>query len=316
MKRLIKTLLRESLINEIRVINPNYSYHKGKFTSMENEPPLHDNETIRVYHGFHRYEDAIMAAKFGFSGEEKARRIYSYESNNNPNGLFITLDYQTAKKFTYPSGDRGIIVIMELSVKVSDLEAPVWPSGSYTVQGQMAQYWKDSEDRRINGTLKARDEASLSKIPFISGSDRPEVAAALIGNERQALFVGNINPNMIKAVFFGESGKHGYIPKTMERISRQEFLNKFKSHVPDKNSDGRITDRGEQYHKKNDMLFKPNDDFNMEIFNKEAVENEWDDIGIEMLKKLKSYRYLENLFWPKQIKQINDLLANYEQENN
>jgi hypothetical protein len=315
MKNLIKQLLRESLINEIRIINPKYVYNKGKFTSMENEPPLYDNETIRVYHGFNRYEDAIMAVKFGFSGEEKARRIYSYESNNNPNGLFVTLDYDTAKKFTYPSGDRGIIVIMELSVKVADLEAPVWPGGSYTIQGQMSQYWKDAEDRKINGTLKARDEASNSEISFVRDSDRPEVAAALIGNENQALFVGNINPNMIKAVFFGESGRHGYTPKTLERISIKEFLDKFESHEPEKNYDGRLSDRGEQYYRKKDRMFNPNDDFSMEIFNKESIENEWDDTDIEMLKKLKGYRYLENFFWPKQIKQINNLLANYEESN-
>jgi hypothetical protein len=312
MKNFIKQLLRESLINEIRVINPNYNYHKGKFTSMEDEPPLYDNETIRVYHGFNKYEDAIIAAKFGLTGQEKAIRIYSYESNNNPNGLFVTLDYETAKKFTYPSGDRGIVVVMELSVKVGDLEAPVWPSGSYTVQGQMSQYWKDSEDRKINGTLKARVEASNSAIPFVRDSDRPEVAAALIGNERQALFVGNINPNMIKAIFFGESGRHGYSPDRLERISRQEFLNKFETHEPERDYRGGYTDKGEQYHKKKERIFKPNDDFNMEIFNKECVENEWDATGIEMLKKLKSYRYLENFFWPKQIKQINDLLADYE----
>ena len=312
MKNLIKQLLRENLVNEIRVINPNFSYNKGKFTSMEDEPPLHDNETIRVYHGFNKFEDAIMAAKFGLSGEEKARRIYSYESNNNPNGLFVTLDYETAKKFTYPSGDRGIKVVMELSVKVADLEAPVWPSGSYTVQGQMSQNWKDAEDRKINGTLKARDEASNSAIPFVRDSDRPEVADALIGNERQALFVGNINPNMIKAIFFGESGRHGYSPKTLERISRQEFLNKFETHEPEKDYRGGYTDKGEQYHKKKERIFKPNDDFNMEIFNKECIDNEWDNTGIEMLKKLKGYRYLENWFWPKQIKQINDLLENYE----
>ena len=311
-KSFIKQLLRETLITEIRVINPNNSYNRGTFTSMENEPPLHDNETIRVYHGFNKYDDAVMAAKFGFSGEEKARRIYSYESNNNPNGLFVTLDYKTAEKFAYPSGSRGIKVVLELSVKVADLEAPVWPGGTYTVQGQMSQYWKDAEDRNINGTLKAREEASLSKIPFVRDSDRPEVANALLDYERQALFIGNINPNMIKSVFFGESGKHGYNPKTMERISRQEFLNKFETHEPEQNSDGRLTDKGEQYNKRKDRIFKPNDNFNMEIFNKECIENEWDKTGIEMLKKLQKYRYLDNIFWPKQIKQINDLLENYE----
>ena len=165
MKSLIKQLLRESLVNEIRVINPNFSYNKGKFTSMEDEPPLHDNETIRVYHGFNKFEDAIMAAKFGLSGEEKARRIYSYESNNNPNGLFVTLDYETAKKFTYPSGDRGIKVVMELSVKVADLE-----------QALRAHYagsqWVTVESATENGKLDAVALKNTNKLELrVYGSD-------------------------------------------------------------------------------------------------------------------------------------------------
>jgi hypothetical protein len=292
----------KGLLNELRVINPH-------FFSMENEEPLKDSDVIRVYHGFNDYEDAIMAVKFGFSGKERARRIYSYESNNNPNGLFVTLDFNRAKEFTHPRGKTGISVIMELSVRVSDLEAPVWPSGSYTVQGQMAQYWKDAEDRYEQGTLKARELAKDSKYGFISGSDRPELANTLMMGENQALFMGDINPNMIKTIWFGEAGKPNYNPKNYERISIKDFLNKFDSHEPEKGYDGRETTKGELYGRKKNKLFKPNDDYSMDIFSQILKDKGYaDGSEEETIDVLKNLDNLDWFFWPKQIKQIEKLL--------
>ena len=275
--------------------------------SLQNEEPLKDSDTIRVYHGFNNYEDAIIAIKFGFSGKEKAKRIYSYESNNNPNGVFITLDLETAKKFTYPRSKRGIVVILELSVKVSDLEAPVWPGGSYTVQGQMAQFWKDKDDRYEKGTLKAREAASDDENNFISGSDRPEVAASLAGSERQALFMGDINPNMIKSIYFGESGKHGYSPKRLDRISRKEFLNKFETHEPEDDAYGRTSNKGYEYHDKKSKLFKPNDDLSIEVLDSAAKKRRYES-GEQYLRAIIDNDYLEAYLWPKQISQVDDFL--------
>ena len=286
---------KEKMISEIRVINPDNS-------SIANEKPLRDSDTIRVYHGFNDYEDAIMAIKFGFSGKEKAKRVYSYEANNNPNGLFVTLDFETAKKFTYPRGKKGISVILELSVKVSDLEAPVWPGGSYTVQGQMAQFWKDSKDRYEQGTLKAREKAKTSDIDFISNSDSPEVAATLMGSEKQALFTGDINSNMIKNIFYGESGKHGISPSRFERISPKEFLNKFESHEPERDAFGNISNKGYEYAKKKNKLFKPNDDFSIDKL--KGVYGY--DSGEELLKDLIKHNELETYLHPKQINQLKD----------
>lgn len=286
---------KTDMVNEIRVINPDTKL-------ISTEEPLKDSDTIRVYHGFNNYEDAIMAIKFGFSGKEKAKRIYSYEANNNPNGLFVTLDFETAKKFTYPRGKKGISVILELSVKVSDLEAPVWPGGSYTVQGQMAQFWKDSKDRYEQGTLKAREKAKTSDIDFISNSDRPEVAATLMGSEKQALFTGDINSNMIKNVFYGESGKHGISPSRFERISPKEFLNKFETHEPERDAFGNISNKGYEYGKKKNKLFKPNDDFSIDKL--KGVYGY--DSGEELLKDLIKHNELETYLYPKQIKQLKD----------
>jgi hypothetical protein len=65
-------------LNEVRYININ---------DIENENPLHDSETIRVYHGFNDFKDVEIILKNGLSGKENARRIYSYEIGNNPYGL-------------------------------------------------------------------------------------------------------------------------------------------------------------------------------------------------------------------------------------
>lgn len=300
MKELIKEMLRKRLLNEVRVINPD-------IVSMTNEPPLRDNDTIRVYHGFNDYEEAITAAKFGFSGQEKAKRIYSFEANNNPNGLFVTLDFNTALKFTYPRSKNGIIVIMELNVKVSNLEAPVWPGGHYTVQGQMSQSWKDEKDRYEQGTLMARQDARNNEIPFISDSDRPELAATLYGPERQALLVGDINPNMISKIFYGSSGKHAMRPKKLERLTRKEFLNKFENYKYEKNGNT-LSNAEYDYYKKKDRLFGPNDDFNLDKFN--AKTKEYDKTGIELLKYLDKHNHLSSFIWPKQIKQVKDILYN------
>lgn len=308
MKTQIKKLLRESLLNEIRVINPDVM-------SISKEEPLKDSDTIRVYHGFNDYEDAIMAVKFGFSGKERAKRIYSYEANNNPNGLFVTLDLNTAKQFVHPRGKRGITVIMELSVKVSELEAPVWPNGSYTVQGQMSKNWEDDNDRYENGTLKAREEASQSKYPFVSGADRPELASTLMGSENQALFMGDINPNMIKRVFFGESGKQGHIAKNLDRISAKEFLSKFETHEPEKGRYSRggkdvegYTDKGLAFNRKKQKLFQPNDDFSMDVLSQKLKDVGYSDGSEEESLDFLKNEYSLEFLWPKQIEQIKNLI--------
>lgn len=305
MKKFIKEQLRTALIREARVLIPN---------RMDHEEPLRDSDTIRVYHGFNSYEDAIIAVKFGLSGKQKAKRVYSPEANHNPHGLFVTLDFETAKRFVYPRGSTGITVVMELHVKVSDLEAPIWPGGKgYAVQGQKSDSWGGDHDR-AKEMLNARQEAiewgKKYNIDFVINSERPELALTLYGSERQALFVGHLNNNMVRAIFYGESGKHGYSPKQMDRISTKDFLNKFDSHEPETNYDGKMSNKGYEYWDKENMshIFKPNDDFNPERVNAYLKEIEWGVEYEEFIKKLIKHRSLERYFWPKQVAQIKDML--------
>jgi len=65
--------------------------------------PLKKDDTFRVFHGFNNFRDAYRAAVYGLTGREYADRRYSYEADNNPYGLFVTLHLKKAGDFT--SGD-------------------------------------------------------------------------------------------------------------------------------------------------------------------------------------------------------------------
>jgi len=138
--------------------------------SWEINDPFKDDEEYYVYHGFADTADAWNTLKKGLSGSEKVPRKYSYESQNNPMGLFVTLNRKTAQEF---SSTHGESVIFELLVSGKDLESPVWPSGSYTVQGQMAEYWKgdtfeeqmqDRENSRMENVERQKKELEERKI--------------------------------------------------------------------------------------------------------------------------------------------------------
>ena len=277
--------------------------------AIANEEPLRDSDTIRVYHGFNDHENAIIAAKFGLSGKEKAKRVYSYESNNNPYGLFVTLNFDKAKDFAFPRG--GHKVVFELHVKVSDLEAPVWPSGGYTVQGQMAQYWKDEKDRYEKGTLAARERASKDELEFISQSDRPELAYTHTYMENQALFVGDLDPNMIHAIWYGNSGKHSHNPDRLVKMNRKQFLNQFETHEPGRDYNDRITNKGYEYHDKKGRVFKPSDDFDIDKLKAGVMKKGWardeeelESIINDVIKK--DSHYADKVMWAKQIKQAKE----------
>lgn len=290
-------------LNEVRVLSKD---------SIIKDAPLKNTDVIRVYHGFDNYQDALIALKFGLSGKERVGRIYSYEANNNPTGLFVTPDFETAKYFTHPRGEEGISIILELHVKVADLEAPVWPSGRFTIPGELSQYWDDEQDRYQRGTLKAREAAKSSKYEFISQSDKPEVAHSLTVGEPQALFVGDLNPNMIKNVWFGKSGDYGKRIKSFKRISRNDFLRKFKDYKFKKDYDGNRSRKEKEYDDKKERFFNPNDDFSMEQLELEIkkdpfLKKYYPDAKTFIKETIKD-GFLEYYFWPKQIKQIKELM--------
>jgi hypothetical protein len=184
----------------------------------EERPTLQRNDVVRLFHGFRDQEDAIAACRYGISGKSRVGRVYSYEADNNPLGLFVTTDPKKASEF-------GAWII-EFHANMNELEAPVWPSGSYTVQGQMAQYFGQSKAKREQARMDARQKAVERNIPPIAESERPELANTLLGfGESQALFIGHLNPNRIIRVWL-RNNQNGQITK----VSREEFLKNNKSH--------------------------------------------------------------------------------------
>jgi len=308
--------LTEKWLKEAITFSPEI---KGKHI-YNKAPPLKDTEVIRVYHGFYNNHHAYQFCKYGASGKELASRVYSYERNNNPYGLFVTSQFKTAKEFSRESD--GLAIIIEFHAKVKDLEAPVWPSGRYTVQGDMAQSWKgdgrkDQMADRERGRLKTRDDIKKSNdsdLDFAKKSDRPELAQSLFDSrEYQALFVGDLDPNMIRAVWVYE-GKNSPQLETFKRITRQEFLNSYKRLDNEK-------PRGNDDHPA-DKVYIPNEDWKgMDDFVKRYVKkSECDEEAAQYVKdfivdamktegrKRDLIFTIKKNLWPKQLKQaIQDL---------
>jgi hypothetical protein len=190
--------------------------------------PFKRGDTVRVFHGFHSLSEALTAAKTGLSGRDRADRRYSYEHDNNPHGLFVTLKIDVAKDFT----DRG--AIMEFNASLDDLEAPLWPSGGYTVQGQMAQYFGHGATGRANRRAKHRAMTAQTAelvardpeyLGHVEQSDDPHRAFMLsTASEYQSLFVGHLDPAAITAFWVpDQSGKAGRYAE-WSRMSREQFL--------------------------------------------------------------------------------------------
>lgn len=292
----ITNIIKEELQNlfEVRYIKP--------FDDINNNIPLKDDEVIVVYHGFNKVNDAQIAAKFGFTGKERAKRIYSYESGNNPKGLFVTVDFNVAKNFT-----GGVIV--EFATKVSDLEAPVWAGGgSYFVQGQYTKSFRDDDERQAQ-TQQHRDTQSKSEYDAISQSDRPELAYSIYENpERQALFIGDINPNMIKAFWVKDEliNNRRHVGE-WRRISREEFINKYATDekMQTKYMGDDNPRHSDEYYRKSNKIFKPAEDFSVDKLKDYLKDSyyDYDDFVKNMIIKWHNTA-MNTYFYPKQIEQI------------
>lgn len=228
-------------LNEVRVI-----------TRKESEP-LKDTDSILVYHGTSSTELVKQWITKGLTGDTKANRTYSYEFNNNPKGLFVTPDLDTAKEF-------GTLII-EFHASVSDLESPVWPNGTFTGQGQMSGRF-DSEEEREEERQRIRKQHNQSEDDVIKNSDRPELAVILIsGGERQALFIGDLNPHFVKAVWIKDEPDKS--KSTYTRFSPKEFIRLLKQ---DKLSNFRYNRGGLSDDDKNDLVINPREFLSGEEF--------------------------------------------------
>lgn len=86
-------ILLNTVINSI--MNTFYDWlneHLHKYDNMRGDfEPLKRGDTVRVFHGFDNVTEAIIAARYGISGQLRPARKYSYEANTNPKGLFVTI---------------------------------------------------------------------------------------------------------------------------------------------------------------------------------------------------------------------------------
>lgn len=194
--------------------------------------PIQKGDRFRVFHGFYNMNDAINIAMHGASGKMRVGRTYSYESENNPKGMFVTLDLKKiASKF---AGGVKTGVIMEFVADESELQPPTWPGGGYTVQGQMAQYfYQHPQGARMGRAQSLKDdeeEARKSSYPAISQSHRPGLAQTMFGSEMQALFTGDLDPGRIVR-FWVQDAEEGadYRLTTSDWVpyTREQFLEKY-----------------------------------------------------------------------------------------
>mgnify|MGYP000055188431 CR=1 FL=1 len=187
--------------------------------------PLSDSDTIRVYHGAYDLGTVVQALKYGLTGDIRADRRYSYEANNNPRGLFVTPDLDVAKEF-------GPYII-EFHTRVGDLEAPVWPGGSFTVQGQISPTFSDEEEREAE-RIAQKERISKDAAKHIMQSDSPDVAFWLMdAGESQALFRGDLNRNSIRAVWVSTAPDR--MRRPYRRMKPREFLKEYeKEGIPNK----------------------------------------------------------------------------------
>ena len=310
-------------LNEVRYINAaardkdldlNKPYRRD-WKDRYNQEPIKNGERIRVFHGC-SLETALEICTKGTSGKEYHPRTYSYESGMNPLGIFVTVNFEKAKDFGY---DPNAKCILEFTVNSSDLESPVWNgNNSYFCQGSNPTPFKDSGERKAqkakydNEALGIEDYSYYDSLKkgritfdksYIRNSDKPAMAMNIFNNtEHQALFMGDLNPNMIKYVWVRKKGGKQYV-----RYTEKDFLLKFKQ--KEKEKTGRFANVGMK-------AFRPNED--VKSF-EDAIQKIAMHRNVDVDKVLKNFkehdvfdnpyspwavRFLQVTFWPKQIIQL------------
>jgi hypothetical protein len=284
-------------MNKLNFLEYLTEYHHD-YSQSNDYQPLKHGDTMTVFHGFYRVDDAVKMAKQGMSGRVKADRVYSYELRNNPYGLFVTPEFKVAKNFT---GGK-IHVIMEFVAAYEELEAPVWPDGRYAVQGEYAKTFSGRHERFKTKKAAQYDIESDKTMPdWVKLSDDKHLAALLMtGGESQALFVGHLNPQDIK-YFYVSDGSYG---AEYSKLSPSEFLEKYY----------------EQYKPstKREKIFNPNDDFDSDKLIsglaaelRKTSEDTYEtikDIYTIYSKRPDAYSTIshdfEHYLWPKQMNQF------------
>lgn len=222
------------ILKEVRYIDTSVT-NKNSWRDLEHQEPIKNEDRIRVFHGCD-LKDAVTFAKHGISGKEIHPRKYSYEAGMNPIGLFVSTSFETVKGFSNPFGgpkdkSKNASVIIEFTAKATDLDTPVW-NNSYTYfgQGSNPMPFKDKEERDAQ-KKNYNDSAKNDEHDYVRDSDNPAMASNIFDNrEHQALFIGDLNPNMIKRFWvkrFANGSSSGPTDKQYTPMSRSEFLKEF-----------------------------------------------------------------------------------------
>ena len=335
LRNVIRQVVCEAL-NEVRYIDTRGEKYNGKvyknhWSDIYTQEPITDDSRIRVFHGC-ELKTACDIAINGTSGRTYHPRQYSYESGMNPLGIFVTTDFETAKKFGVSNSGMAII---EFTAKGSDLESPIWNGqGSYFGQGTNPIPFKNGEERNAQKMQYRQDALNTEddyyyddkhrrreiSMNHVRNSDKPEMADRIFNNtEHQALFMGDLNPNMIKRIWVKLPHEDGYVHSSdnYQPMSVREFLKRFK----DKEwYEYRDFNGNERYSKiRKEKLFYPNEDvksfddvidrvWKMEkqyYDNREDVKQNLEDWG--MLQNPPSdnaYDIIKDQLWPKQIIQL------------
>lgn len=179
---------------------------------------------------------------------------------NEPNRAFVTTDFDKAKDFAHDSTAEAIL---EFSVKVSQLDSPVWNRyDSYFGQGSNSQPFRNGQERQIqrqNYTNNIKNDKNNYYFDYVKKSDNPALANMIFqNNEHQALFYGDLNPNMIKRFWVREANKEkGSVSQDDKFVpyKRYEFIKRF--------GNTEFIDRNYKYKVKKSsyMCFNPNDNF-------------------------------------------------------
>lgn len=302
----------DASVRDQNIYNPNKPYRRDWY-DVYNQEKISNNESIRVFHGCN-INTALEICTKGTSGKEYHPRHFSYESGMNPLGIFVTVDFSQAKKFGY---DPNTTCILEFTVKASDLESPVWNGAeTYFVQNSNPQPFRNSAERKQqkatydNNAKNVKDDEywdyKKNKISLISkehirNSDKPSMAHMLFDNsEHQALFMGDLNPNMIKRVWVCENNGNTYT-----KYDRKDFLRKF----------GKNTRRNGMVGEK---LFNPNDNVKSVDDVVTQIMKKFGDLSAQdVMRGMKAMGLLDNPpssqqainfikrnLWPKQIIQL------------
>lgn len=197
------------------------------------------------------------------------------------------------------------------------------------MQGEYTQSFSNDEER-TQQTLANRERERTNINPAIGQSDRPELAATLFDNyEKQALFIGDLNPNMIKGFWVSDDVINKNKSARFSQFkfySRSQFIARYVTNEKIQISVSKRNPKapnGWEYKKEfpdtfikgQQKLFFPNEEFSWEKLKERMTKNGWEYQSLLDILNNKNgegkdrYYWVQEYFHPKQEIVIKQLMA-------